>query len=238
MPVGSKSEAVRIPDGTARLDGDLRVPDGAIGLVVFAHGSGSSRFSPRNRQVAEALESAGCATLLLDLLTRDEEAIDSRTREYRFDIQRLARRVVAAADWASGQPALRGLHIGYFGASTGSAAALIAAAERPEISAAVVSRGGRPDLAGDALSRVRAPTILIVGGDDEPVIELNKEAMRRMNTVVRLEIIPGATHLFEEPGALDEVQRLAAEWLRQYLPQRSWRSGPVDMLDGMTPGEA
>lgn len=238
MPSELKTDAVRIPDGSARLDGDLHVPERAIGLVIFAHGSGSSRFSPRNRQVAEALESAGCATLLLDLLTRDEEAIDIRTREYRFDIQRLARRVVAAADWASGQAALRDLNIGYFGASTGAAAALIAAAERPEISAAVVSRGGRPDLAGDALGRVRAPTLLIVGGDDEPVIELNKEAKRRMQAVVRLEIIPGATHLFEEPGALEQVQRLAADWFRQYLPRHSRRSGPVDMLDGVAPGEA
>jgi pimeloyl-ACP methyl ester carboxylesterase len=225
MPAGLKTEPVRVPDGSARLDGDLHVPEQCLGLVIFAHGSGSSRFSPRNRQVAEALESAGCATLLLDLLTRDEEAIDMRTREYRFDIQRLARRVVA-------------VNIGYFGASTGAAAALIAAAERPDISAAVVSRGGRPDLAGDALPGVLAPTLLIVGGDDEQVIELNEEAKRRMQAVVRLEIIPGATHLFEERGALEQVQRLAANWFTQYLPRHSRRRGPVDMLDGVAPGEA
>jgi putative phosphoribosyl transferase len=238
MPAAIKSEAVRIPDGSARLDGDLHVPERSIGLVIFAHGSGSSRFSPRNKQVADSLEAVGCATLLLDLLTREEEAVDIRTREYRFDIPRLARRLVAAADWAAGQATLRDMNIGYFGASTGAAAALIAAAERPDISAAVVSRGGRPDLAGDALAAVRAPTLLIVGGDDAPVIELNEEAKRRMQSVVRLEIIPGATHLFEEHGALEQVQRLAGDWFRQYLPRHSARRGAVNMLDGVAPGEA
>lgn len=237
MPTATKTEAVQIPDGSVRLDGDLHVPEPCTGLVIFAHGSGSSRFSPRNRQVAEALESAGCATLLLDLLTRGEEAVDLRTREYRFDIERLGRRVVAAADWAATNRTLRDFNIGYFGASTGAAAALIAAAERPEVSAAVVSRGGRPDLAAGALAGVRAPTLLIVGGDDEQVIELNEEAKRQMQTVVRLEIVPGATHLFEEPGALEQVQRLAADWFRQYLPRHASRKGPVDMLDGMAPGE-
>lgn len=233
MPASTMTDAVQIPDGSVRLDGDLHVPEECNGLVIFAHGSGSSRFSPRNRQVAEALESAGFATLLLDLLTRDEEAVDLRTREYRFDIQRLGRRVVAAADWAATNRTLRELNIGYFGASTGAAAALIAADERPEVSAAVVSRGGRPDLAAGALPGVRAPTLLIVGGDDEPVIGLNEKAKRQMQTVVRLEIVPGATHLFEERGALEQVQRLAADWFRQYLPRHAGRQGPVDMVDGV-----
>jgi dienelactone hydrolase len=233
MPTSALSDAVQIPDGSARLNGDLHVPVRSQGLVIFAHGSGSSRFSPRNRQVAEALESAGFATLLLDLLTREEESVDIYTTQFRFDIGLLGRRVIAAADWAAGQPSLRDLKIGYFGASTGAAAALIAAAERPEISAAVVSRGGRPDLAGDALPRVQTPTLLIVGGDDEVVIELNEEAKRRMKTIVRLEIVPGATHLFEEPGALEQVQRLAIEWFRQYLRPGSGQ----DMLDGVAPGE-
>jgi len=233
MPTSALSDAVQIPDGSVRLNGDLHVPVRCQGLVIFAHGSGSSRFSPRNRQVAEALESAGFATLLLDLLTREEESVDIYTTQFRFDIGLLGRRVIAAADWAAGQPSLRDLKIGYFGASTGAAAALIAAAERPEISAAVVSRGGRPDLAGDALPRVQAPTLLIVGGDDEVVIELNEEAKRRMTTIVRLEIVPGATHLFEEPGALEQVQRLAIEWFRQYLRPGTGQ----DMLDGVAPGE-
>jgi len=233
MPTSALSDAVQIPDGSVRLNGDLHVPVRCQGLAIFAHGSGSSRFSPRNRQVAEALESAGFATLLLDLLTREEESVDIYTTQFRFDIGLLGRRVIAAADWAAGQPSLRDLKIGYFGASTGAAAALIAAAERPEISAAVVSRGGRPDLAGDALPRVQAPTLLIVGGDDEVVIELNEEAKRRMKTIVRLEIVPGATHLFEEPGALEQVQRLAIEWFRQYLRPGTGQ----DMLDGVAPGE-
>ena len=237
MPAEIKVDTVRIPDRSALLEGDLHIPDRAIGLVIFAHGSGSSRFSPRNRQVAEALGRAGCATLLLDLLTREEEAIDLRTREYRFDIQRLARRVVAAADWASHHPDVREMNVGYFGASTGAAAALIAAAERPDVSAAVVSRGGRPDLAGDALGSVQAPTLLIVGGDDQPVIELNEQAKRRMHAVARLEIVAGATHLFEEHGALEQVERLAADWFQQYLPRHSARRGTVDMLDGVAPND-
>jgi dienelactone hydrolase len=233
MPSSGLSDAVQIPDGSARLNADLHVPARCTGLVIFAHGSGSSRFSPRNRQVADSLESAGFATLLLDLLTREEEAVDVYTTQFRFDIERLGRRVIAAADWALKQPSLRDLRIGYFGASTGAAAALIAAAERPEISAAVVSRGGRPDLAGDALSRVQAATLLIVGGHDDVVIELNEEAKRRMNTIVRLEIVPGATHLFEEPGTLEQVQRLAIEWFRQYLQAGTGQ----DMLDGIGPQE-
>ena len=208
---------VQIRAGAALIDGDLVIPDRALGLVVFAHGSGSSRFSRRNRAVAETLEDGRFATLLLDLLTREEEAIDVRTREYRFDIDRLGHRVVAAIDWAAGESGVSGLPVGCFGASPGAAAALIAAAERPDNVRAVISRGGRPDLAGDALPRVGAPTLLIVGGADEPVIELNRQAMRRMRAPVALEIIPGATHLFEEPGTLEEVARLALEWCRRHL---------------------
>lgn len=209
--------AIQIRAGADLIEGDLLVPAVASGLVVFAHGSGSSRFSDRNRAVALVLHRAGYATLLLDLLTREEEAVDHATREYRFDIERLGRRVTAAFDWAQGEPALAALPAGCFGASTGAAAALVAAAERPALVRAVISRGGRPDLAGDALPRVQAPTLLIVGGDDEPVIDLNREAMRRMRAHVQLTIIPGATHLFEEPGALEEVSRLAAEWCAIHL---------------------
>jgi pimeloyl-ACP methyl ester carboxylesterase len=214
---GSVIDAVQIPDGSARLDGDLRLPDSATGLVIFAHGSGSSRFSTRNRQVAEALDRARFATLLLDLLTRDEESIDVYSREFRFDIPRLGRRMIAATDWAREDARVRMLPIGYFGASTGAAAALIAAAERPADCGAVVSRGGRPDLAGMALASVNAPTLLIVGGDDGPVIDLNRDAMRHMRAPVKLEIVPGASHLFEEPGTLEQVEQLAIEWFAQNL---------------------
>jgi len=210
------SSVVQVRAGGAFIDGDLVVPDRATGLVVFAHGSGSSRFSLRNRMVAEVLQRDGFATLLLDLLTRSEEAVDLRTGEFRFDIDRLGHRVTAALDWAAGKLDLSGLRIACFGASTGAAAALCAAAERPERVAAVVSRGGRPDLAGDALPHVQAPTLLIVGGADEPVIQLNREAMARMRAPVRLEIVPGATHLFEEPGTLEQVSQLALQWCRQY----------------------
>ena len=209
--------AVQIPDGNVRLDADLRLPRDAAGLVVFAHGSGSSRHSRRNREVAETLDQAGFATLLLDLLTTEEESVDQFTREYRFDIPRLGRRVVAAIDWAAMREDVGDLRVGCFGASTGAAAALIAAAERPGRTAAVVSRGGRPDLAGDALPKVIASTLLIVGGNDETVIELNEEAMARMTATVRLEVVPGATHLFEEPGAMDSVSRLAIDWLNSYV---------------------
>jgi dienelactone hydrolase len=210
-------EPVEVSSGAATLKADLRVPAGAKGLVIFAHGSGSSRFSSRNSQVAEFLGERGFATLLLDLLTAKEEAVDDVTAEYRFDIARLGPRVSAATDWAATRPDIRALPIGCFGASTGAAAALIAAADRPAGIAAVVSRGGRPDLAGDALARVEAPTLLIVGGYDEPVIELNREAMRQMHAHVELEIVPGATHLFEEPGTLDQVADLAASWFARYL---------------------
>ena len=209
---------VQIRSGAAIVEGDLVIPQRALGLVVFAHGSGSSRFSRRNRSVAQTLEHGGFATLLLDLLTRREEAIDVRTREYRFDIDRLGNRVVAAIEWAAGiESGVSRLPIACFGASTGAAAALIAAAERPDVVRAVISRGGRPDLANDALPRVQAPTLLIVGGADKEVIEFNRQAMRHMQALVSLEIVPGATHLFEEPGALEEVSRLALEWCRHHL---------------------
>ena len=217
-----QAAAVRMPAAGVFIDGDLRIPERAAGLVAFAHGSGSSRFSRRNRQVAESLEAHGFATLLLDLLTPEEEAVDVRTREFRFDIERLGHRVVAAVDWVDTHPETSGLPVCCFGASTGAAAALIAAAERPDRVQGVVSRGGRPDLAGDALALVRAPTLLIVGGDDEAVIDLNRDAMRRMTAPTRLEIVPGATHLFEEPGTLEEVCRLAAAWCAQHLR----RAGP------------
>jgi dienelactone hydrolase len=210
-------EAVEVSAGAATLKADLRLPAAAKGLVIFAHGSGSSRFSSRNRQVAEFLGERGFATLLLDLLTAQEEAVDERTAEYRFDIARLGPRVSAAADWAGARADIGRLPIGCFGASTGAAAALIAAADRPAAIAAVVSRGGRPDLAGHALARVEAPTLLIVGGYDEPVIDLNRQAMRQMHAHVELEIVPGATHLFEEPGTLDQVADLAASWFARYL---------------------
>lgn len=217
MPGQTIQESVRVDVGIVAVDADLRVPDPATGLVVFAHGSGSSRFSSRNRAVAAVLENAGFGTLLLDLLTAEEEAIDERTREYRFDIELLGRRVIGALDWTEARPDLHHLPVACFGASTGAAAALIVGAARPEVVRAVISRGGRPDLAGDALPNVKAPTLLIVGGRDEPVIELNREAMHRMRAHVELKIVPGATHLFEEPGALDHVARLAADWCMRYL---------------------
>lgn len=209
-------DAVRIQDGADTLAADLHLPENARGLVIFAHGSGSSRFSSRNRQVADFLNKGTLATLLLDLLTPGEERVDARTAEFRFDIPRLARRVVAAADWAGHHSALGDLPLGYFGASTGAAAALMAAAERPH-AMAVVSRGGRPDLAGDVLPHVRTPTLLIVGGDDHPVIEMNEAAMRQMIAPVELAIVPHATHLFEEPGTLEEVQRLALDWFNRHI---------------------
>ena len=217
MSTSTTPGRVRIRAGEALIDGDLVVPARAAGLVVFAHGSGSSRFSRRNRLVAQTMEDAGFATLLMDLLTKSEEAIDIRTGEYRFDIPRLGHRVVAALDWAAGEPAVSTMPVACFGASTGAAAALIAAAERPAHVRAVVSRGGRPDLASDALPLVTAPTLLIVGGDDWPVIEMNRNAMRRMRAPVQLEIVPGATHLFEEPGALERVAQLAVHWCRRHL---------------------
>ena len=213
----SPSKSIRI---TARvtLHGDLIVPGAARGVVVFAHGSGSSRLSPRNKLVAAHLQAGGFATLLFDLLTAEEEAVDAGTAEFRFDIPMLADRLVRVTDWLALQKEVRGLHIGYFGASTGAAAALIAAAERPDVVHAVVSRGGRPDLAGRALTRVRAPTLLIVGGYDEPVIEMNQSALIQLAARIKhLEIVPGATHLFEEPGTLDRVCDLALAWFDRHL---------------------
>ena len=208
---------VEVDVGDAVLAGDLTVPDAAPGTVVFAHGSGSSRHSPRNRHVAAALHDAGLGTLLLDLLTEDEEQLDRLTAQLRFDIALLARRLVGATRWLAGQPEVAGRTVGYFGASTGGGAALVAAAEHPDGVGAVVSRGGRPDLAGDALLAVAAPTLLIVGGDDRVVLELNQRALERMTAEKDLAVVPGATHLFEEPGALDEVAGLAAGWFRRFL---------------------
>lgn len=208
---------IRVPVGSVTLEGNLSVPENARGVVLFAHGSGSGRHSPRNRYVAEELRQAGLGTLLIDLLTPEEEEIDLRTRHLRFDIGMLAERLVGTTDWLKRDPNTRNLRVGYFGASTGSGAALVAAAERHEEVGALVSRGGRPDLAGDALARVRAPTLLIVGGNDVPVIEMNREALEQLRVEKELEIVPGATHLFEEPGALEEVARLASGWFVRHL---------------------
>jgi putative phosphoribosyl transferase len=208
--------SVEVPVGDAELQGDLVVPDGASGIVLFAHGSGSGRHSPRNRWVASRLNESGIGTLLVNLLTSAEEGVDRVTGELRFDIELLARRLVAAVDWIRDGPHAE-LPVGLFGASTGAAAALAAAAARPDDIAAVVSRGGRPDLAGSALPRVRAPTLLIVGGADQVVLELNRRALEMLRTEKQLVIVPGATHLFEEPGALGQVARLAADWFSQHF---------------------
>lgn len=217
MKVAVFDKIVEIPAGAVRLHADLNVPPRPQGVVIFAHGSGSSRFSARNRQVAESLNVRGYATLLLDLLTTEEESVDMYTAEFRFDIPRLAARVRAAAEWSGSVPEISELPLGYFGASTGAAAALIAAAERPELVHAVVSRGGRPDLANHWLPRVHAPTLLIVGGADRDVLEMNRAAKREMHAVVELRVVRGATHLFEEKGTLEEVERLAGEWFERYL---------------------
>lgn len=217
MKVATSAEVVEIPAGTARLAADLWVPSRPQGLVIFAHGSGSSRFSARSRRVADSLYDRGFATLLLDLLTSHEESIDFYTRQYRFDIERLSTRVGVAAAWAENIPEIADLPIGLFGASTGAAAALVAAANQPELIRAVVSRGGRPDLAGTALPRVAAPTLLIVGSHDEHVLELNRRAMHRMLAPVQLHIVERATHLFEEPGTLEDVERVAGDWFAKYL---------------------
>jgi dienelactone hydrolase len=209
--------SVTIPVSDVRLAGDLTVPAEGRGLVVFAHGSGSGRFSPRNRAVADALVQAGLATLLMDLLTREEEAEDMRTARLRFDVRLLGERVIGTIDWLASEPEVGSLPIGCFGASTGAAGALIAAAERPERVGAVVSRGGRPDLAADALPRVRAPTLLIVGGTDTEVLRLNRLAQERLAGESELVIVPGAGHLFEEPGALEKVAALARDWFLQHL---------------------
>ncbi|THG86311.1 alpha/beta hydrolase [Pseudomonas sp. A-1] len=218
------SDIRKVPQRSLRLDlkdgvlhGELAVPEDAEGLVVFAHGSGSSRFSPRNQQVARFFNDLGLGTLLLDLLTEDEQDIDEATREFRFDIPLLARRLVTVVDWLHGDERLQELVVGLFGASTGAAAALICAAQRHELVAAVVSRGGRTDLAGDALEHVRAPSLLIVGGEDDVVLALNRESLMRLAGIKRLEVVPGATHLFDEPGKLLKVAELAGEWFLRYL---------------------
>jgi dienelactone hydrolase len=214
MRTTEQEHGVEAPAGGVGLLGSLAVPAGARGLVVFAHGSGSSRHSPRNRFVADYLRELRLGTLLIDLLTPAEEKADLRTRHLRFDIGLLAERLEAAAEWAANET---GLHIGYFGASTGGGAALVAAARRPERIGAVVSRGGRPDLAGPALGEVKAPTLLIVGGDDSVVIQWNEEAYRQLRCEKSLEIVPGASHLFEETGALEQVARLAGDWFMKHL---------------------
>jgi putative phosphoribosyl transferase len=219
MPV----KAVRISADSMALEGNLSLPENATALVLFAHGSGSSRHSPRNQFVARTLNNAGLATLLFDLLTPGEEAIDARTAELRFNIGLLAERLVHATKWAKEQEQTRDLRIGYFGSSTGGGAALVAAAEVPQDVGAVVSRGGRPDLAGEALPKVQAPTLLIVGGNDDVVIELNEQARDRMRREVKLEIVPGATHLFEELGALEKVAKLASDW---FLLHAAGSAGP------------
>lgn len=211
------SREVWIPVDSITLPGELSVPGRAEGLVLFAHGSGSSRHSPRNQYVAQVIRDAGVGTLLLDLLTREEERIDLQTRHLRFDTVLLARRLAGATKWAKKQIETSHLRVGYFGASTGGGAALVAAAELGGRIGAIVSRGGRPDMAGEALSRVVAPTLLIIGESDEAIIRLNEEALGKLSCVKELKIVPGATHLFEEPGKLEEVARLAADWFQRHL---------------------
>jgi putative phosphoribosyl transferase len=210
----SESKSVRIAPGG--LLGDLVVPEDATRMVLFAHGSGSGRHSPRNRYVANVLQQGGLATLLLDLLTAGEEQVDLNTGDLRFNIDFLAGRLLEATDWLRREPATRGLSIGYFGASTGAGAALVAAAKRPSLVQAVVSRGGRPDLAGSALTRVQAPTLLIVGGNDHPVVELNRQALSELRCEKHLAIVPGASHLFEEPGTLEQAAALARDWFEEH----------------------
>ena len=213
----STEQSVQISVDRCRLNGDLSLPSGARGLVLFAHGSGSSRHSPRNRQVARTLNEAGLGTLLMDLLTVEEEAVDRQTRHLRFDVPMLSRRLCGALGWLHEQPETQSLKVGIFGASTGAGAALIAAATRPDDVAAVVSRAGRVDMAGKALPLVKAPTLLIVGGADVPVIGMNREAQAKMTAETELVTVPGASHLFEEPGTLEEVARLATGWFSRYL---------------------
>jgi dienelactone hydrolase len=210
-------QSARIPAAGVVLEADIALPQEARGVVLFAHGSGSSRHSPRNRYVAEQLQHAGLATVLADLLTAEEERIDALTAELRFDIGLLATRLAALTDWLTGQESTAGLGIGLFGASTGAAAALVAAAVRPAAVRTVVSRGGRPDLAGEYLPQVRQPVLLMVGGEDPVVIDLNRKAMEKLGGETRLVIIPGATHLFEEPGTLEQVAQLARDWFVEHL---------------------
>jgi pimeloyl-ACP methyl ester carboxylesterase len=216
------------------LEGNLSLPRDARGIVLFAHGSGSSRHSPRNLYVAQLLNEEKLATLLVDLLTPDEEAVDLRTTQIRFNIDLLAERLVGVTDWLTEHRDTRRLQVGYFGASTGAAAALVAAAARPKIVGAVVSRGGRPDLAGPALGHVRAPTLLIVGGNDLQVIDLNRWAFAQLRCEKQLVIVPGATHFFEEPGTLDEVARLAREWFVRYLIATEERAIAANTSSGST----
>jgi putative phosphoribosyl transferase len=213
----ARSRSEQIPSGQIMLDGELSVPDGATGVVLFAHGSGSSRHSPRNQFVARTIREAGVGTLLFDLLTKQEESVDINTRHLRFDIGLLAERLVDATNWIKTEPATSHLTVGYFGASTGGGAALVAAADVGEGIGAVVSRGGRPDLAGDALPKVKSPTLLIVGGLDYPVIRMNEDAYRQLRCEKELKIIPSATHLFEEPGTLEKVAHIAASWFQRHL---------------------
>lgn len=225
---GINEQLVKVTFGSVGLDGILTVPPEAAGIVVFAHGSGSSRFSHRNLFVADSLQKKGLATLLFDLLTRKEEEYDDRTGELRFDISLLTMRLAGATTWLSSQKQTRELALGYFGASTGAAAALSAAAMKPDIVRAVVSRGGRPDLAGPALKVVRAPVLFIVGGNDTQVLRLNEKALVQMSAETKLEIVAGATHLFEEPGTLEAVASLASQWFLAYLaPGSAARQGPV-----------
>jgi putative phosphoribosyl transferase len=212
-----EKNAVKIPSGKATVNGNLEIPDGASGIVVFAHGSGSSRFSTRNIYVAGLMNKQGIATLLIDLLTAQEESVDEYTGQFRFDVDMLAERLVDSTRWLKQNPATKKLLVGYFGASTGAAAALIAAAKLPEEVNAVVSRGGRPDLAGDHLAKVKAPTLLIVGGDDTVVLELNMQALKLIRVEKKLEVVPGATHLFEEPGTLQEAAAFAIDWFKKHL---------------------
>jgi len=215
--MSSLESVLKIPVGHAEVEGNLFLPQDAKSIVVFAHGSGSSRFSPRNQYVAKEINKANIGTLLFDLLTPTEEEEDELTGEYRFDIALLAQRLISVTEWLRNDPVTANYNLGYFGASTGAAAALIAAAKLPETVSAVVSRGGRPDLAGEYLSQVKAPTLLLVGGWDEEVLELNRQAQSQMTNVNKLLVIPGATHLFEEPGKLTEVARFATDWFVQYL---------------------
>jgi putative phosphoribosyl transferase len=212
-----EEQLVQVPAGSVTLKGNLTLPEESRAIVLFAHGSGSSRHSPRNRYVARVLNEAKLATLLIDLLTLHEEVVDARTAQLRFDIDLLAERLVDATDWLTQFPDTKHLRIGYFGASTGAAAALAAAAVRPDAVRAIVSRGGRPDLAGAALTRVQAPTLLIVGEHDDQVVQLNRQALAQLRCEKRLVIVPGATHLFEEPGAPDEVARLARDWFQRHV---------------------
>lgn len=217
MTMDASQQSLKVPAGDVVLEADIVIPNGARGVVLFVHGSGSSRHSPRNRYVAGELQTAGLATVLADLLTPEEERLDAETAELRFDIRLLATRVTALTDWLADAEATAGLRLGYFGASTGAAAALIGAAASPDRVEAVVSRGGRPDLAGASLHVVRQPTLLVVGGRDAVVIDLNRRALQELAGEARLEIVPGASHLFEEPGTLEQVARLARDWFAHHL---------------------